>query len=526
MIDPIPAFNPELLPYYLLPLLYAETHYRFKYFFSYLKKREPEIIADVPHRLEAGKDLPVLLIIKDADHYPVRLTRISIANEVEEIYTEQLDRHIDGPYEDLIFILPRERLSPGSNRLSVRMSYRTGEKVRTCINDNHRGTNKAPLPIYISGTPFPKIGRCFYGEPHCHTNYTSDQVEFGASVTANKNMAMGLGLDFFAATDHSYDLDDLPDNYLRNDPGLKKWERFLDEVRQLNSRDDGFLIIPGEEVSVRNSANRNIHFLVYNFPDFIPGSGDGAERWFRWYSEKSIGEVLDLIGPAIPAFAAHPFEIPPLLQRIFINRGFWSEDDCKTSGLHGLQLLNGGIDDSVQGMIERWRRLLLQGHRLVGLAGNDAHGNFARFRQIHFPFFTMREHYYHLFGKWRTGVYLEEHEPFSMTNLLHALTSGNSFMTNGPALRFELVSGRSGSKNSISCELLSSPEFGPLERLRVFYGRTGDSEETSLIDQFYQAAEYGDRQEIPVAPDTAAGYFRCEVYTGYGKMAFSNPIWI
>jgi hypothetical protein len=138
----------------------------------------------------------------------------------------------------------------------------------------------------------------------------------------------------------------------------------------------------------------------------------------------------------------------------------------------------------------------------------------------------MREHYYHLFGKWRTGVYLGEHEPFTMTNLLRAISSGTSFMTNGPALWFELAPGPPGSENSISCQALSSPEFGPLEKMRIFYGRTGDNEETTLYDQQYQDGVYSDRQEIPVATDTAAGYFRCEVCTGSGKMAFSNPIWI
>ena len=47
-----------LLPLIVFPLLYAETHYRFKYFFSFLKKNEPEILADIPHRLEPNAALP------------------------------------------------------------------------------------------------------------------------------------------------------------------------------------------------------------------------------------------------------------------------------------------------------------------------------------------------------------------------------------------------------------------------------------------------------------------------------------
>ena len=58
-------------PSWFLPLfLYAETHYRFKYFFSFLKKQEPELLADAPHRVEPGKDIPILILSKDADRYP------------------------------------------------------------------------------------------------------------------------------------------------------------------------------------------------------------------------------------------------------------------------------------------------------------------------------------------------------------------------------------------------------------------------------------------------------------------------
>ena len=39
-IDNLDTFLFQIL---ILPILYAETHYRFKYFFSYLKKREPEM---------------------------------------------------------------------------------------------------------------------------------------------------------------------------------------------------------------------------------------------------------------------------------------------------------------------------------------------------------------------------------------------------------------------------------------------------------------------------------------------------
>ena len=58
--------------------LYAETHYRFRYFFSFLRKHEPEIIADAPHRIDPNQSLPILVLVKDAHQFPIKLNKISV----------------------------------------------------------------------------------------------------------------------------------------------------------------------------------------------------------------------------------------------------------------------------------------------------------------------------------------------------------------------------------------------------------------------------------------------------------------
>ncbi|MCH6560272.1 hypothetical protein IH799_07965, partial [candidate division KSB1 bacterium] len=69
-------FNFPFFEFSILFLLYAETHYSFKGIYSRLKKMEPEIIADVPHRIKRGHPIPVLLLIKDAHQYPIELNSI------------------------------------------------------------------------------------------------------------------------------------------------------------------------------------------------------------------------------------------------------------------------------------------------------------------------------------------------------------------------------------------------------------------------------------------------------------------
>ena len=42
-------------------LLYAELHFRFKWSGSRYYKKEPEILADTPTRIEPNNDIPILL---------------------------------------------------------------------------------------------------------------------------------------------------------------------------------------------------------------------------------------------------------------------------------------------------------------------------------------------------------------------------------------------------------------------------------------------------------------------------------
>ncbi|OQX71990.1 MAG: hypothetical protein B6D62_00520, partial [Candidatus Cloacimonas sp. 4484_275] len=54
---------------------YAETHYRLKFFKPRYYQKFPEVIADVPIRVvkKITRSLPILIIIKDADLFPVVL---------------------------------------------------------------------------------------------------------------------------------------------------------------------------------------------------------------------------------------------------------------------------------------------------------------------------------------------------------------------------------------------------------------------------------------------------------------------
>jgi len=515
----------------LFPFLYAETHYRFKYFFSWLKKSEPEIIVDIPSRIKKGIPLPVLIIIKDAHIYPVTLLQITIRNKSQIIHQSRPDIMVTTPYKEIVLETNTRQLPAGKNFLDVYILYRVKNKIKNCKNDNHRGTSHDALPIYLSESALPRLFHCLYGETHSHTFYTSDQVEFGASIQATAKLAKAMGLDFYCATDHSYDLDDRPDNYLSVDPELKKWHLFQQEVTTFNNNNTDFIILAGEEVTIRNSQDKNVHCLIYNSKKFYPGSGDGAERWLHNRSELTLERLLSSVSDDALVFAAHPTVKPPFLQKIFLNRGQWQKIDCVSERLNGLQFINnGGLKEVEQGK-KFWIELLLRGFQLIAIAGNDAHGNFARFRQIGFPFFTMRENYKHLFGKWRTGIYVKH--KCNPSNILDALKQGHSFMTNGPALSLRALVNRrwlpmGGIYRNIKkfkIDVKSTLEFSQLSHVIIYSGYIGDRKEQILleIEKFEDKLHHVFELDFKAVPKD--GYVRAEVYTINGLQALSNPIW-
>ncbi len=69
---------------WLLPLLYIELHYRWLPGASRYYRREPEILADLPSRIAPGQKPPLLLLVKDAQRFPIRLERVEVALDTGE----------------------------------------------------------------------------------------------------------------------------------------------------------------------------------------------------------------------------------------------------------------------------------------------------------------------------------------------------------------------------------------------------------------------------------------------------------
>ncbi len=517
----------------LLPLAYAEIHYRLPFLFNFLNHREPEIIADVPYRIGPQKALPLLLLIKDAHQYPVVLQRLSVFIDELLLTTIDLNQSINEPFWERIFHLNVEKIPRGDRNINVKIVYSIKGREKICFNDNYRGSSHQPLPCHFARENLPLPENFLCGDLHSHSSYTNDQIEFGAGLETMREMAYALELDFFAVTDHSYDLDDAQDNYLKNDPTLPKWRDFLARSKRLNQEPERKpVIITGEEVSSRNARNQNVHLLVLNQKTFIPGSGDSGEKWFNRKSEHSIQEIKTMARFEALLVPAHPAEKVPLMQQLFLKRGYWQQKDLKP--FRFLQAINGGPLKTAQRGVDLWRRMLLQGQKVILLAGNDAHGHFARTREIKIPFVQIGENDGHLFGEWKTVVHCE-----TTAAIIEQLKTGQIFITNGPFLWlkahsrgqwFEVGATLSQFPEQVEVVAQSTQEFGAISYIQVIGGAPKEGKEHVLWEQtFDRQAAFEFQQKISLPRRARIAYIRALVFSQDQTkkfMALTNCIWI
>ena len=392
----IPYFDlPENLILWLSIAIwgYAEIHYRLPGFPGKLFRREPEILFDLPHRSTKHRDIPLFLVVKDADRFPAFINTASIAiRKATSDHIHHLDIALGLDIRDRWFdhtlLLPASMFEDGGiYEVDVKLSYRIGQKPGWLQQDNYPNISHAPFRIFISPAPLPRLPDLYWGDMHTHSNYTDSQIEFGASLGMIKSCAEALNLDLVAVTDHSFDLDNIPGHISKPDPRVRKWKQFLEDCQHFNSEGTGPLLLPGEEVSAGNQKGQNVHCLVLGAPEFFPGSGDGGNIPPFNRPSLSLPALVQSASahPNAVVAAAHPLDEPPSLHKQLLNRGYWSDRDLLQDGIQYWQILNGRRDASFYSGLEKWKKALLKGRRIYLLAGTDAHGNFNTFRQITIP---------------------------------------------------------------------------------------------------------------------------------------------
>ena len=503
-----------------IPLLlgYAELHYHLKYLYPKYYIKQPEIIADCPIRVIKNKDnvLPILLIIKDSNKFPILLKSIKVTikyadKKIEEFFpkTKKIEQSY---YSETIKCNLGIIESEQNLKVIVEINISCLGKDYTIINDNCPGLDKKPFTCYYANAALPYPNGWYAGDPHCHTIYTADQVEFGADIKSTKTMAKAMGLSWFFVTDHSYDLDDSLNDCTKNDVNLPKWNMMKADCVEEDESD--FRVVPGEEVSIGNKNGENVHLLVINKNEFIHGSGDSAEIWFKNKPEHCLNELKNETEDEI-YIAAHPNDKVPFMQKLTLRRGSWHTEDFSDNKIRFMQVINSADISEIKSSIEYWKNLLIQKHKILILAGNDAHGNFNVMRQIQKPFTKLFASDKQVFGRMHTVFHYRNNDPIA------GIKNGEMIVSNGPFINFwikaEAKEFRIGANCSSNFALLffqvaTAKEFGEITKLRLFLGKE-DGEQ--VIEDPQNELEI-DLKDIL--------YLRMSIETQKKFVAFTNPI--
>jgi hypothetical protein len=513
----------------VIPLaLYAETHFRFfRWMPSLLYKRIPEILFDCPRRVNPHTDLPVTLIINDTFSQPITLCDISIAiNQIgnkpvlftfSDLSHSEISHDFSDNQKVYTILVKRDKLPAGDVYLNCKATFFYRGKTFDVLNDNFQTSSKFPLCCYISDAYPPGAQDCMYGDMHFHSQYSQSHVEFGPPFDAVDITAKASGLDFVAITDHSYDLCCSMKNYLKEEISLKRWDSLQ---KQYNNKHD-VTFLRGEEISCLNSNGNVIHLCGIGIKEYINGSSDGARGKKFFGADLSIDKAVSRIhSQGGIAYAAHPGSKKTLMQFLFLNRGIWTQKDIDTNAITGVQAFNGSYKGAWERGKKLWITALQKGKKLALIAGNDAHGDFNRYRAIKTPFISILENNERFMGFGKTGVYSRYR---SEQSILDCIKTGKTFITTGPfanicdasnpSVSFISFEKLAASQTSLLLIVKSSVEFGYIIQVSLFAYYENNDNESLLFTKKYTDNLHDISESFTLPSDCLPVYIRLEAST-------------
>lgn len=525
---------PLILLSFLPVILYAEIHYRLPFLKGLLYKNQPEILFDMPFRVQSNY-IPILLLIKDCHQFPVLIQKVQIdiknAANHSSLYKESINENLNlsKKWFYKIYHIDVSKFKGIDLEIECRIVIVTGKKEVLVINDNLPTLSHKNFLIFADPEPIPFPNSWKLGDLHCHSSWTEDQVEYGPPPAIFPIMAKAMGLSFCGLMDHSYDLDDLPGFWTKNDPDLQKWADFQKTITELNQKHPNFLLIPGEEASVDNGFGKTVHLGILNSKEFFIGTGDGLENGMGKLTEYYYANILNSLAENTLAVAAHPQANPPFLHRLVIKRGTWNKLDHHRN-LAGFQIMNGTQGQDLQFGKEEWIKQLLKGRKKYIYAGNDSHGSFNRFRALLLPMLKLFENQIQIFGKQFTAVKTSKIN--QKENVINDLKNGEVVVSTGPFICLEIIQdGKIISDRElkqipqkINIKTKSTKYFGKIKTIKLIQGNIHNTEKIifKANPENYSSKEISiTRFDLP-----HKSYIRAEVYTDNGNFAMTNPVWV
>ena len=521
-------------------LRYAETHFKFKLPWSLLYKPWPEILVDAPFQFVPNARPMLWIVVRDAHRFPVFIEKIDIVihridSDIKTTSESTLDLQIRATEQFEFHPLHLGTLPAGKYEIHCKIfaqrlepsSDKTFGKAKVFSRWNYPGLKPAPLKIQVLAEEPPKAPGFVAGEMHCHTHYSADHVEHGASPKVLQQAAKAIGLDFVSCTDHAYDFAYTTEDYTKEaESPLTRFDALREETRELNQAADMPLMIAGEEVSAGNSKGENVHMTALGPEGYLPGLGDCGRNWLDNKPTFKIPKLLEMT--KAHCFAAHPMQPMGYLEKFIFRRGYWSHKDLNLDANHkirGIQFWNGIRDEGFKLGREWWIEELGKGNYLLPIGGNDAHGDLNGTTFVSMPLTSLGHSHKHVFGKVRTVVKIiderretRDERGFSFESLNEAFAGDNCYITDGPALWWE----REGKK--ITFHARNTQDFGGAFRyIRIFGRRRSNNgklapHETVCMESLVLPPA---KTDLTVNADDFA-YLRAECETATGKFAMTS----
>ena len=546
-------------------LRYAETHFKFKLPWSLLYKPWPEIIFDAPFQFVPGVEPTLWIVVRDADRFPttIKTAEIRLKQTVDNAFENasenapQSDTSISKDlnievHEQMRFIpIALGEIPAGSYEAHCKLIVEREGKTQTFERWNLPRLKPVPLCFKVLSEALPIAPGYAAGEMHCHTHYSADHVEYGATPEVLQQAAKAVGLDFVSCTDHAYDFAFTQEDFTKEaDSPVPRFQKLREEIAALPKTDENGnrlpLMIAGEEVSAGNSKGENVHMTVLGPEGYLPGLGDCGRYWLENRPTRSIKQILNMT--EAHCFAAHPFQQMGLLEKFVFRRGYWKPEDlniakksadnrtsesAKTHAIRGIQFWNGIRDEGFKLGREFWINELGKGNYLLPIGGNDAHGDLNSMTAVNLPLISLKHTRAHTFGNVRTVVPtsmssptpfgdLHTQYPLTLAALNAAFSGDNCYITDGPALWWERSDKEKGKE--IIFHARSNKEMGGGFRYIRIYGRRAlpngklAVEEEIMLGSLIATPDHAD---IPVATFGFA-YVRAECETATGKFALTS----
>ena len=520
------------ISYCLLPFfLYCELHFKMRWFRGFIYKNQPEILFDVPTRITTDK-LPVLLMVKDSHRFPVHIDGIEILimknGQAVKHGKIKFNKNLLQVFFSQIFYLDIKEFYNNELEVECTLFIRKGNRIEKIVNHNLSKKHNENFRVFLDNENLAIPDNWLQGDLHVHSNYTEDQVEFGAELSSYIEMGKARSLNFVGILDHSYDFDDAPGTWNVKDKNFPKWQEFKQEVEKINAENEDFTIIPGYELSVDNGLGENVHMAVLNNKEIFDGTGDAMENYKSYPSENYYQTVLDKLDPQAVAYAAHPNAPQKFFHRKILKRGEWNARDFANK-LAGYQIFNGNKSIEFKKGKKIWIEKLLTGKRLNVFAGTDAHGNFNYNLSIKYPLLSLEKNNEHVFGEFITFIKSAK----GVGNIVENIKAGKVVISEGPFLNLEIKT--NDALYGIGDEINFLPEqieisavtnnyFGKIDCIRLIVGNCRQKIEQSLelldIDKIHYFRQLG----IKLHADDC--YIRAEMTTAKNKIALTNPIWV